>query len=200
MTTARKIILAAGILALGVALAKILWDTGRVALAFGLIFLAASRSIDRNVALRSGYRMIPQAREIDELLGPAEHSVANEGDETDEGVKEEWISDVYFGSRYELVMTVGIRVDRRSSRVSKVLGPPSFILHEIRSVEMSLGGPADLMYGDQRQFSATDWEAVVRSKGDFSVIGVEIKNDPPIPNFGELKKEARSRASQQSAR
>src|SRR5258708_6903126 len=92
-----------------------LWNVFRVLLAFGLIWFAERDFIDRATAMRSGYSQIPQARQIDELLGKADHSVMNEGDDNEEGVKEEWISEVYFCGRYELVMTVDIRVDRRTS-------------------------------------------------------------------------------------
>lgn len=185
-----KIILAAGILALAVVLAKKLWDVDRIALAFFLFYLAASQSIDRGVAMRSGYLMIPQARQIDELIGPADHAVVNEGGETDEGVKEIWISEVYFGPR--------IRVDRRTSHVSKVLGSPEFQLCEIESVAMSPSGQFTISYraSGQREFSATDWEAIVESKGDFSVIGIQLEDGPDVANFDEWKNEAHSRAKQ----
>ena len=140
--------------------------------------------------------MIPQARQIDELVGRADHSVMNEGDDTEEGVKEEWISEVYFNGRYELVMTVDIRVDRRTSSVSKVIGTPSFHLHEIESVEMLSGGRASISYREsaQRDFSSAEWQRVVEAKGDFSVIGIQIQKAPPIDNFDALVQETKRRA------
>ncbi len=179
-----------------------LWNVFRVLLAFGLIWLAGRNSIDRATAMRSGYDQIPQARQIDELLGKADHSVMNEGDDTDEGVKEEWISEAYFGGRYELVMTIDIRVDRRTSNVSKVIGTPRFRLLEIESVEMLSGGRASVSYrgSGQREFSSVEWERVVEANGDFSVIGIEIVKSTPIPNFGELVQESQRRARLRYAR
>ncbi|MFN0051349.1 MAG: hypothetical protein ACKV0T_04110 [Planctomycetales bacterium] len=146
--------------------------------------------------MRSGYAQIREARQIDELLGMADHAVMNEGVETDEGVKEEWISEVYFGGRYQLVMTVELRVNRRTSVVSKVIGSPKFRLLEIREVQLASGGGVGVSYRStaEREFNSSDWERVVEANGDFSVIGIQIENGPPLPGFSELVQFAQSRA------
>jgi hypothetical protein len=158
-------------------------------------------SIDKNIAKRSGYSKIPQARQIDEFFGKAEHRVADEGDETDEGIKEEWISEVYFGGRYLLVMTVDIRVDRRTSEVSKIIGTPVFQLLEIQSVDMSSGAPRlHHRAPGGREFNAADWDKIVAAKGDFSAIGIQMHEDGPISNFDDLLKWSRSRSRPRKAR
>src|SRR5688572_14231138 len=124
MKSTRRIGICIAIAGAFCALAAVAWYYGRTLLAFWLIAIAARDAIDPGVAMRSGYRSIPQAKQIDHLLGPADHAVMNEGAETDEGVQEEWISEVYFGGRYHLDMRVGILVDRKTSQVSKVVGPP----------------------------------------------------------------------------
>jgi hypothetical protein len=196
MSAGRRWAIYVAILSLLCLLAIGLWNVFRVLLAFGLIGFAGRNSIDRATAMRSGYEQIPQARQIDELLGKADHSVMNEGADTEEGVKEEWISEVYFGGRYELVMTVDIRVDRRTSNVSKVIGTPRFRLLEIESVELLSGGRASISYrgSAQRQFGSVEWERVVDANGDFSVIGIEIEKSTPILNFDELVQESQRRA------
>ena len=197
MRKAEKLFVAVGIFAATIVLLKVLWEIGRTLLAFALIFVVAIRSIDRGVAMRSGYNQIPKAREIDVLLGKADHSVMNEGDETDEGIKEEWISEVYFGGRYELRMYVGIRVNRRTSEVSKVIGTPEFQILELKSVDMTSGAPS-IHYDSSgyHKINAAEWDRVAEANGDFSVIGIDINRDRPIPNFKELVNWSQLRASE----
>jgi hypothetical protein len=118
----------------------------------------------------------------------------NEGDETDKGVKEVWISEVYFGGRYKLVMTVDILVDRKTSSVTKIVDTPKFQLLEIESVQMSSDGRAETRFSGQRNFGSAEWDRVVEANGDFSVIGIQIKKGPPVPDFDRMVQESRARA------
>jgi hypothetical protein len=193
----KTIVVRVGIFVAAIVLLKFLSEAGRTVLALALAFIVAMQSIDRGVAMRSGYNKILQAREIDVLLGKADHSVMNEGDANDEGIKEEWISEVYFGGRYELTMCVGIRVNRRTSEVSKVIGTPEFQLLELESVDMTSAAPSITYHAPgYHKINAAEWQRVVAAKGDFSVIGIDINRDRPIPNFKELVNWSKGRASE----
>jgi len=196
MPIGRRMIATVAILALVGGFLAWLWQFGRLMLFFGLIWYFGGKAIDRAVAVKSGYAKIPQARQLDEMIGKADHSIKNYRDDNNEGVQCEWISEVYFGGRYELVMTVDVRVDRQTSDVSKILGTPRFLLLEIKSVEMSSDGRATVSFapGTQREFGIAEWERIGDAKGDFSVVGVQIKNAPPIANFEEFAQESHRRA------
>ncbi len=44
--------------------------------------------------------------------------------------------------------------------------------------------------------SAVEWGQVVAANGDFSVIGIDLNQAPPIPNFEELVKCSQNRTSE----
>jgi hypothetical protein len=92
-------------------------------------------------------------------------------------------------------MTADLRVDRRTSNVAKVVGSPRFRLLEIESIDMSSDGRASVSYNtfNQRQFGTVEWDRVVEANGDFSVLGVQIKKAPPLPNFEEFVQESQRR-------
>ena len=94
-------------------------------------------------------------------------------------------------------MYVGIRVNRRTSEVSKVIGTPEFQILELESVDMTSGAPS-IGYDPSgyHKINAAEWDRVVQAKGDLSVIGIDIDKDRPIPNFKELVDWSQLRASE----
>jgi hypothetical protein len=197
MKSTRTIATVLGIVSLFCGLSFVAWYFGRTLFALWLISVAAGNAIDRGVAMRSGYRCIPEAKQIDDLLGPADHSVMNEGAETDAGVQEEWISEVYFGGRYHLNMRVDILVDRKTSQVVKVVGPSEFTLQEIASIDFDGNRITAIQYHPENywKFDADQWRKIVEANGDFAVIGIEL-NRTALLNFRELVKWSRATAQQ----
>ena len=145
-------------------------------LLLGLVYINSWPTQESMV--HSGYVQIPQAREIDELFGPALHSCSN----YEEPDAAQWFTETYFGGRYELVMQVDVRIDRQSGEVAEVRGEPQFSLGEIYRIE---GRGAS--YGNWHQFGAEEWEAVVEADGDFSVLGIQIDLENPVDGFEEYK-------------
>ncbi len=129
--------------------------------------------------VNSGYPMIPQAKQIDDLIGPAWHSTSN----CQQPNIVEWHTEALFAGRYELIMWVKAEVDRQFGRISKVIGEPRFSLGEVSRVE---GRGAS--YQQWHEFGAEKWEKVVKAKGDFSVIGIRLDRDNPVRGFAEYKK------------
>ncbi len=127
--------------------------------------------------VRSGYTMIPEAKQIDDLLGFAWHRVVNycEPDIA------EWQTEAAFAGKYELTMTVRVRIDRRSGRVTEVIGEPHFYFREIAEIINSHG--AKYRPANGREFGLEQWRQVVRAKRDFSVIGIALDRNNPIPGF-----------------
>ena len=124
----------------------------------------------------SGYGLIPEAKQIDDLLGPARHQVSNyrEPDIV------EWQTDALFGGRYELVMTERVRVDRRSGRVTELIEAPRFQFLEIEKTD---GSRTNFRQATQREFGVDQWRQLVKAGGDFSVIGIQLDRNNPVPGF-----------------
>ena len=125
----------------------------------------------------SGYRMIPEATQIDDLLGPAWHRLSN----YQEPDSAEWQTEALFAGRYELSMRVRVQVDRSSGRVTEVVGEPRFLLLKIKEIRDS----REVRYdgNHQREFGVDQWHQVVRAKGDFSVIGIQLDRNNPVFGF-----------------
>lgn len=133
--------------------------------------------------VHSGYALIPQAAKIDALVGPARHQVSNYR-EQNEG---EWISTAYFGGRYELTMHLQVKFDTETSRITRLLEEPKFMLGEITEVQ-----GRGVSYGQWHHFGPAEWEQVVQAGGDFSAIGIALDLDHPLPGFEKYQKMSRS--------
>ena len=139
--------------------------------------LGHSRWPSQEKMVRSGYQIISEAQQIDELFSPAWHQLSN----YDEPDIAEWQTDAFFGGRYELEMCVSVRIDRHTGRVIEVVGEPRFGLMEVEKIvdsrEVSYNG------NNQHQFGIREWQRVVAAQGDFSAIGIHLDRDHPVPGF-----------------
>lgn len=136
-------------------------------------------------AVRSGLKMIPEAKQIEELLGDSDHFISYSGSRS---VGNNWNTEVYFYGRYVLTMQVPVRMGYEFDEVLEVLDEPKFYLVEVRSIEFygNDNNPgASFEQGDDYPypFTAKDWAKVYQAKGDFSVIGIDLKKDQPVKDF-----------------
>jgi hypothetical protein len=133
------------------------------------------------MGVKSGFRKIPEAKQIEDLLGEADHFISYSGP----NVPQEWNTEVHFGGRYELTMQVVVETSFDFSRVTKVKGEPKFYFSEVSRVEHYPNGQwgADFDGSSERQFGRVEWQKIVANKGDFSAIGVKLKRGPPVPDF-----------------
>jgi hypothetical protein len=137
--------------------------------------------IDRyKQAVVSGFGLFPQAVEMERFFGEGDHSISYSGNRA---LGQRWHTIIYFGGRYEFVMEVPVLVDRRFSRIEKVLGEPTFSLLEITGITREPSGQIGCRYGRNYNFGVKDWERVVAAKGDLSVIGIHLKKGSPVPDF-----------------
>jgi hypothetical protein len=131
----------------------------------------------------SGLRKIAQARQMAELFGPAKHAVVNLRDDQ---VTAEWQTTVLFRGRYEMLMTVPVRMTDNFDEVKEVLGTPEFQLLEVSAItDEGYGAKYDPQ--GARHFSADDWAKIYRAKGDLSAAGISLKNQP-VRDFEKYKK------------
>ncbi len=126
-------------------------------------------------AVKSGFPLLPQAKQMEKLFGEGDHfiSVSHRAD----GI-ETWNTEVWFAGRYDLTMQSQVKVNGDFSKVVSV-SSPAFHLAEVTWANS--GGAC--RYGDVYRFGEADWEKVVKAKGDFSVIGLHLTLDSPVPNF-----------------
>jgi hypothetical protein len=131
----------------------------------------------------SGLQKIQQARQMEELFGSAAHAISNL---RDDGLTAEWKTIVLFGGRYELWMTVPVRLTENFDEVTVVLRTPEFKLFEVSATTDEGRG---VLYDPRgaRHFSADDWAKIYRAKGDFSVVGIAMKQNQPVRNFDRYK-------------
>lgn len=135
-------------------------------------------------AVRDGFTKIPQACQVEELFGEADHFISYSGSRD---VRQDWNTEVFFLERYSLTMQVEVKVNREFSRITSVVGEPMFYLTEFESIDGSTA-----KFGRSHDFTLADWNRVVDADGDLSVIGIAIKKDAPVADFERYVKQYRA--------
>ena len=127
-------------------------------------------------AVKSGFAQLPLAMQMEELFGEGDHfiSVSHHAD-----LIETWNTEVWFAGRYDLTMQSQVKVNDDFGKVVAV-SSPVFYLDGVNWLNSDGGGGT---YGESYSFGEADWEKVVKAKRDFSVIGIHLKLDSPVPNF-----------------
>ena len=135
-------------------------------------------------AVKSGFKKIPEAMQVEQLFGEADHFISYSGPY----VPQEWNTEVFFYGRYELTMQVQVKTNSAFSEVTEVVGEPKFYLHEVKEIRGADAGEARYNGSGQRTFGLTEWKKIYNAKGDFSVIGITIHKDQPVDNFDRFAK------------
>jgi hypothetical protein len=84
--------------------------------------------------------------------------------------------------RYLITMILPLTVDHSNLRVTDV-GSPSFILQEFKSISRNEHGQWTTKYntGAERRFGIEEWQRLVLSGGDLSVLGLKPITNAPLP-------------------
>jgi hypothetical protein len=136
----------------------------------------------------SAKQSLPIAVQMEELFGDADHFITHFGFS---GQKSNtWNTEVYFDGRYTLTMQVEILINY-SKKALVVSGNPKFYLHEVIKIDHLPDGRIQSKYGMNREFTAEEWTKLYENKGDFSVIGIELRDDP-LSGFDEYEQGWRS--------
>lgn len=134
-------------------------------------------------AVRSGRRQIPETNQIEELFGNSDHFIGHHGDRS---LGNDWSTVAYFYDRYVLTMKVDVKVPYSFDKVETILSEPRFTLNEVEKVTFHSGGDVvGASFGAQHRFSLKDWKKLYEANGDFSVIGIDVKKDRPVKDFGK---------------
>jgi hypothetical protein len=86
--------------------------------------------------------------------------------------------------RYLVTMVIPLQVEHPSLRVTS-FGTPSFILKEFKSFDWNGGNGTRMSFISEtnRRFGITEWERLVQSGGDFTVLGVTPVINSPLPDI-----------------
>lgn len=104
------------------------------------------------------------------------------------GGRPHWNSFGKLYDRYTLEMQFDIEINywrRDFKRISE----PRFYLLEVIEVEVPSSPQYGIgcKYGDSFTFGLNDWNTLVKNKGDFSCIGIELKKDSPVDHFDRVR-------------
>lgn len=132
-------------------------------------------------AVSSGRATIPHVQQFERLFPGSLHSISYS---TGEYGPPTWNSKAALHGRYVLTMQMPLEIsrERRSRIVSH--GKPTFYLMEIKSVANTPDGRVEVLSGPTHAtFGPAEWDKIVRSGGDLSVLGLEIRKGEPVPGF-----------------
>jgi len=138
--------------------------------------------------MQSGIKTIPWPRQMEALFGEGDHILIHYGTETN---SKDWHSTVYFYGRYSLTMTTEVRIDWKERSVQEVLSAPKFYLHEVEAIIRDSVGPG-ASFSHQWIINETDWDKLVKAKGDWSALGIPVRTNDPVPDFDAYVKACRA--------
>ncbi|MDB6123624.1 MAG: hypothetical protein JWQ71_2617 [Pedosphaera sp.] len=134
-------------------------------------------------AVRSGSNNIPYVREFNQLFTNHTEGISYY---TAQVGPSAWYSKAGLFERYHLLMHMKIKIDAGTNIVSHE--PPEFILMEVPSSWLAPKGPLLKTPEPEpvfKRFDAAQWKQLVQSKGDLSVLGIQVKTNNPVPGFKE---------------
>lgn len=163
-----------------------------VAVLVGMQLIVSCRDINftragYRKAVLSGLKTIPEAKQIEELLGDSDHFISYHGSRE---LGNEWYTEVHFGGRYSLTMQVPVRMGRDFDEVLEVIGDPTFLFLEANAI-IEDGRGVTFDRSAERRFTAKEWAEIYEAKGDFSVIGITLKQDEPLEGFDKYVENVR---------
>lgn len=129
--------------------------------------------------------ILPAAEQIELMFPITDHyfdEFVFKGDESD--FLKTFISEAYFGDRYQLTMRADVELDKDDKTITKLRSEPTFVLKELEAVARSPETPfrlrTDPTWRREHRFDLEAWNKLVEAKRDFSAVGIEI--DPtPVP-------------------
>lgn len=133
-------------------------------------------------AIQSGMAVLPWPKQIEGLFGEADHFITHYN--LDRGPKA-WNTAVGLFGRYRLTLQVEVNIDYQKSIVLGNATNPIFYLFEIESIKKENGRIVGANFSNQWTFDAVSWKKLYESNGDWSTIGIPLKQNDPIPGFDE---------------
>ncbi len=162
-----------------------------VSLCFGIALLASCGGYDESdhrQTAQSGIKTLPWPKEMETLFGEGDHFITHYGLSSD---PKTWNSEVFFYGKYTLTCQAEVSINYRKHAVEKIASSPKFYLWEIGSVEKS-GGGWSANISAQWILNEAQWKKLVQAKGDWSVLGIPVQTNSPVPSFDDYAKALRA--------
>lgn len=144
----------------------------------------------RERAVKSAAQFLPAAIQIERMFSTSDkkqvfpstdHFFSTyEFNGKDSVLRKTFVTEAYFGGRYQLTMQADVELDRNDKVITKLRSQPTFVLRELESVETPQGfyHPDVPRWRREDRFDLEAWNKVVAADGDFSVIGIKIDTTP----------------------
>ena len=150
-----------------------------------LFMTSCNRMADYKRTVRSGLVTLPWPSQMEALFGEGDHFVVHYGFDSE---PKEWQTVVYFGGRYQLGMAVDVAIDYTNKTIVKATTPAKFYLWELGKVETLPDGRVSTDFGGGWELDEAQWSKLVAAKGDWSVLGISLKKNDPVPGFDDYVK------------
>jgi hypothetical protein len=144
---------------------------------------------DYKDTVRDGIKTVPHVQEIKKMFlnAPTDHFITQYG--FDKSVPVKWNTVTYIYGRYQFGYQVNVIVDYKNNRISKVDGIPAFYLWEVATLTPpNSDGVVGATYNTSNDIpfvGEKQWNKIVAAEGDFSVVGIHLITNSPIPRFDD---------------
>lgn len=144
---------------------------------------------DYKKTIRVGIESVPHVQEITQMFpnAPADHFITHYGFVKNDPVT--WNTVVYIHGRYQFGYQVDVVVDYKNNRIVKSVGVKHFYLWEVETLTSPISDDViEATYNKTNYvplIGEKQWNQIVAAKGDFSVIGVHLITNAPIPRFDD---------------
>ncbi len=138
--------------------------------------------------VRSGIKSLPWPKQMERLFGEGDHFITHYS--LSAGPKQ-WNTEVFFGSRYELTLQLEVDIDYDKRTVIHAATRPKFYLREVDRVKIAPSGQPTAFYSNDWTFDEARWQTLVTSGGNWSQIGITLKNIA-VPGFDDYVKAMRA--------
>jgi hypothetical protein len=130
--------------------------------------------------VQSGIARLPWPKEMETLFGDSDHFITHYGFSPGPKI---WTSEVFIYGRYRLSMQADVEIDYENNLVKTNVGPAKFYLFETGSIIHGPRGVEGANIVGQWIFDEAKWDKLVQSKGDWSLLGIPVKTNSPVPEF-----------------
>lgn len=144
--------------------------------------------------VRQGIQEVPHVQEIKQMFtnAPIDHFITQYGFDREKPVL--WNTEVFFGGKYIFTYQVYVSVNYEKNRIAKTVSRGKFRLVGVGKVHKPLSDDAGVESDieSDHAFGEEEWRKIVAAKGDFSVIGIPLNTNSPVPYFEDLVRAERA--------
>ena len=130
----------------------------------------------RKECIKSGIKKISYVRQAIEVFGQGEHNINKYGKPMD---SHEWVTEIAFLPRYQLQLSVKVKISNDFRKVIEVAGEPKFTLIEYSKIHDPPGIHGDV--GQTYEFGQKEWNEMYQNKSYIQKLN--LKNGPTLKNF-----------------